>query len=155
MLASPLETLTHDNGARGGVRAHARESRMRPWHGPVGHRRHSAKYRPSAAGVEGVRAPARTHRFPPVTGSPGGAPASRRRPPLAGNGAAVSPSPLVRTPFPAERADPRGIHGSALAAAPARAHGRAHGHTTGARAPPTGPAARRSHNNLAIRNTAP
>lgn len=54
---------------------------------------------------------------------------SRTGPPPAGNGAAVSPSPLS----PVQRADPRSIHGSPPGAGRARAHGRAHGHTTGAR----------------------
>ncbi len=57
---------------------------------------------------------------------------SRTGPPPAGNGAAVSPSPLS----PVQRADPRGTQPSPSPAGRARAHGRAHGHMPGARRRP-------------------
>ena len=59
---------------------------------------------------------------------------SRTGPPPAGNGAAVSPSPLS----PVQWADPRGTQPSPSPAGRARAHGRVHGHTPGARRRPAG-----------------
>ncbi len=73
--------------------------------------------------------------------------ASRTGPPPAGMEAAVSPSPLT----PAQRADPRVIHGNAPPlAVEERTHGRTATHPE--HAPPVPHA--RTDNNLAIRNYA-